>query len=74
MLRERIEQRLTEYFRDRADVCAVYLFGSRAAGTERADSDIDVGLLYFVRDLLTHHLDDIATFVRVVRARVGTPA
>jgi len=47
VLRERTEQRLTEYFRERDDICAVYLFGSRAAGTERADSDVDVGLLYF---------------------------
>lgn len=47
VLRDYIEQRLTEYFRERADICAVYLFGSRAAGTERADSDVDVGLLYF---------------------------
>jgi predicted nucleotidyltransferase len=47
MLRDRIEQRLIEHFGKRADVCAVYLFGSRAAGTEHSDSDIDVGVLYF---------------------------
>jgi len=45
--REAIEQHLSEFFQNRADVCSVYLFGSRAAGTARADSDVDVGLLYF---------------------------
>ena len=44
---ELIEQGVTEHFRNRADVCAAYLFGSRATGTERDDSDVDVGLLYF---------------------------
>ena len=47
MLRETIEERLVAHFREREDVCAVYLFGSRAAGSEREGSDIDVGLLYF---------------------------
>ena len=47
MPEEPIEQRLTEYFRSRPDVCAVYLFGSRAVGSARPKSDIDVGLLYF---------------------------
>jgi predicted nucleotidyltransferase len=30
-----------------AGVAAVYLFGSFARGTARADSDVDLGLLYF---------------------------
>ncbi len=47
MQREHLEEQLIEYFRPRPDVCAVYLFGSRASGSERADSDVDVGLLYF---------------------------
>lgn len=33
---------------DSADLVAVYLFGSRARGTARADSDVDLGLLYSV--------------------------
>lgn len=45
--RERLEQHLSEFFQNRPDVCSVYLFGSRAGGTARADSDVDVGLLYF---------------------------
>ena len=30
----------------RGDVVAVYLFGSRARGTERASSDVDLAVLY----------------------------
>ncbi len=47
MSRERIEQQLADFFQNRTDVCSVYLFGSTAAGAARADSDVDVGLLYF---------------------------
>jgi predicted nucleotidyltransferase len=38
---------------DSPDICALYLFGSRAAGHERADSDVDVGVLYRRRQPLT---------------------
>ena len=47
MQRADLEGELIEHFRSRTDVCAVYLFGSRASGSERSDSDVDVGLLYF---------------------------
>jgi predicted nucleotidyltransferase len=41
-----IPQRLTEFFRARPEgIAAVYLFGSVARGTARADSDVDVGVL-----------------------------
>lgn len=39
-------QKLAEYFRERADIAAVYLFGSVARGTARESSDVDVGVLY----------------------------
>jgi len=47
VLPEHVERRLIQHFQNRADICSGYLFGSRAAGTARKDSDIDVGLLYF---------------------------
>ncbi len=47
MSRGHIEQVLVEYFRGRPDVSAVYLFGSQASGQAGADSDVDVGLLYY---------------------------
>jgi uncharacterized protein len=41
-----IEQRIVDQFRSRADVAAVYLFGSTARRTARADSDVDVAVLF----------------------------
>jgi predicted nucleotidyltransferase len=41
-----LERRIADLFRDRSDVVAVYLFGSRARGTARHDSDIDVAVLF----------------------------
>ena len=40
-----IEKMLVEYFADRAEVIAVYLFGSYAKGKQRDMSDIDIGIL-----------------------------
>lgn len=46
MIEPEIDRRLTEFFQAHPrGVAAVYLFGSAARGTARADSDIDVGLL-----------------------------
>lgn len=42
----RLETLLSAKLTADADVIAVYLFGSRARGTSRAGSDIDVGVLY----------------------------
>lgn len=42
-----LNARLEDYFRRRPDgLVAVYLFGSRARGTERLGSDVDLGLLF----------------------------
>lgn len=40
-----IEKMLVKYFADRAEVIAVYLFGSYAKGKQRDMSDIDIGIL-----------------------------
>ena len=45
-----IENRIIDYFRDRNEVAAVYLFGSHAAGKERPGSDLDVAILFQTRD------------------------
>jgi len=37
---------IDEKFGDDPNVAAVYLFGSRARGTARASSDVDLGVLY----------------------------
>ena len=37
---------IADYFGDRPDIAAVYLFGSVAKGTALPDSDVDIGVLY----------------------------
>jgi len=37
---------IQDYFRDRDDIYAVYLFGSRAKGTARPASDLDLAVLF----------------------------
>jgi predicted nucleotidyltransferase len=41
-----IETALREFFRNQPAFVAVYLYGSHARGKARADSDVDLGLLY----------------------------
>ena len=41
-----LTQRIVEAFDSRQDVTAVYLFGSTARGTAKANSDIDVAVLF----------------------------
>jgi predicted nucleotidyltransferase len=46
MKREQIEAAVHAHCSQRADVVAVYLFGSRARGTARPSSDVDLAVLY----------------------------
>lgn len=47
MDRGELIERLERYFRHRPDgLAAVYLYGSRARGTSRVRSDVDLGLLF----------------------------
>jgi len=45
-----LEDRIKDYFRNREKVAAVYLFGSHAAGKERAGSDVDIAILFQIRN------------------------
>jgi predicted nucleotidyltransferase len=45
-----IENKIKDYFNDRAHIAAVYLFGSHALGKERSDSDVDIAILFETRD------------------------
>ncbi len=38
-------RRITDYFKDRDEVSAIYIFGSAARGKETAESDIDIAVL-----------------------------
>ncbi|MCK5096872.1 MAG: nucleotidyltransferase domain-containing protein [Desulfobacteraceae bacterium] len=40
-----IENTIKQYFKDKEEIAAVYLFGSCASGKERHMSDVDIGLL-----------------------------
>jgi len=40
-----LETNIAEYFRNKKEVIAVYLFGSHAEGKNREFSDIDIGIL-----------------------------
>ena len=42
---------INQYFKNREEVVAVYLFGSHAAGKERPFSDMDIGVILHHRDL-----------------------
>lgn len=45
-MKNAIEKRLAEYFQDKSDVVAVYLFGSYAHGKQKPFSDIDIGITF----------------------------
>lgn len=40
-----IETGIIDYFEPRKNIIAVYLFGSRCAGTQRIFSDLDIGIV-----------------------------
>ena len=39
--------KIDEYFRSRPEVAAAYLFGSYAADTQKPESDVDIGILFY---------------------------
>lgn len=43
---DEISASLKEFARKRADIVAIYLYGSYAGGTARQDSDIDIAVLF----------------------------
>jgi predicted nucleotidyltransferase len=45
-----IEKKITNYFKNKEDIIAVYLFGSYATGNARSFSDIDLAILFDTRD------------------------
>jgi len=42
---EKIDETISDYFKDNQEVVAVYLFGSYAAGKQRHLSDVDIGII-----------------------------
>ena len=52
-------KKITNYFGNKEDIIAVYLFGSYASGKERSYSDIDLAILFDSRDrvMINRRLD-----------------
>ncbi len=46
MMSEELVKKIEAFFSERKGVAVVYLFGSRAKGTDTARSDVDVAVLY----------------------------
>jgi len=63
-------EKLTEYFKNREEVIAVYLFGSYAEGRESPLSDVDIGILItksdrsFSREKRNRYMVELAKILR----------
>jgi predicted nucleotidyltransferase len=67
------QQIIADYYGGKPGVVAVYLFGSVARGTARADSDVDIGVLYDSprpAQLLAQPFDDEASLAERLARRV----
>jgi predicted nucleotidyltransferase len=53
------EKKITNYFENKEDIVAVYLFGSYATGNARPCSDLDLAILFDTRDrnIINRRLD-----------------
>ena len=65
-----IDSRIKDYFRNRDDIAAVFLFGSYATGKERSGSDVDIAILFqtmasdVIRDLIDTIMVDLSRLLR----------
>ncbi len=65
-----IEDKIRDYFKNKREVIAVYLFGSYAAGKEQLFSDIDIGILLerhqidTGKEIITKYLVELARILR----------
>ncbi|MCF8111896.1 MAG: nucleotidyltransferase domain-containing protein [Desulfobacteraceae bacterium] len=61
-----IDEKIRDYFQHKEEVASVYLFGSRAAGRERAASDVDIAVL-----LRRQHLSSARTLCEQYIVELG---
>ena len=69
-LNNKLKEKIIDYFKNKEEVIAVYLFGSYAEGKERYLSDIDIGILMDSkdRDFLTRRRNDyMVELARILR-------
>jgi predicted nucleotidyltransferase len=70
MTNRKLIDKIAEYFTEKREVAAVYLFGSYARGREKEGSDVDLGILLDrdvssgENDLRTTYLIDLARILR----------
>ncbi len=67
------EKKIADYFKDKSDVVAVYLFGSYARGKEKPFSDIDIGITFkpLKRDQYPERVDGyLPDLTRILRRDV----
>jgi predicted nucleotidyltransferase len=69
-MKNNLTTRLKQYFKDKPEVIAVYLFGSQATGEKKRSSDVDVGILLNTKDRATElekrnqYMVDLADILR----------
>ncbi len=69
-LNNKLKEKIIDYFKNKEEVIAVYLFGSYAEGKERYLSDIDIGILMDSkdRDFVTRRRNDyMVELARILR-------
>lgn len=69
-LNNKLKEQIIDYFKNKEEVIAVYLFGSYAEGKERYLSDIDIGILMDSkdRDFVTRRRNDyMVELARILR-------
>ena len=69
-LNNKLKEQIIDYFKNKEEVIAVYLFGSYAEGKERYLSDIDIGILMDrkERDFVTRRRNDyMVELARILR-------
>lgn len=69
-MKNNLTTRLKQYFKDKPEVIAVYIFGSQATGKKKRSSDVDVGILLNTKDRATEiekrnqYMVDLADILR----------
>jgi len=69
-MKNNLTTRLKQYFKDKPEVVAVYLFGSQATGKKKRSSDVDVGILLNTKNRATEiekrnqYMVDLADILR----------
>ena len=65
-----LENRIKDYFSNRNNIAAVYLFGSHAIGKERSGSDVDIAILFqnkdpdLIRDSIDRYMVDLSRLLK----------